>query len=306
MKVIMLGIIALLLLFIFLQHKKICASKNILTSVNAMRDILYCIDLTPTFKYRYLSTSINEQMGKGSYELHMKNPNIVFDIVHPDDLQILEKKARGELDFTQPIVVRLKNMNGEYVWFEDLATPIIKNGVCIGVIGVYRRIDNYMKKLQEIEYAVSHDKLTNVYNRSYFETMMTHYNEQQNIPIAMAIVDLDNLKQVNDRLGHNIGDNYIRRAARMLKRCTSEKVTVCRIGGDEFAVIFEDAIQNMIDQFFDKVTLALSKQEASEPAIHISMGYAFKENSFGNMQQLYVEADQMMYEKKREKNIVSK
>ena len=301
MVILLVIIIALLLFVIFLQFEKINASKNILASVNAMRDILYCCEVTPTLKYKFLSPSVDQHIGKGSYDIHIKNPNEIFELVHPDDLHLLEKKKTGEIDFNQPIIFRIRNMKGEYVWFEDLATSIYENEVFIGVIGVYRRIDSFMKKINEIEYKVSHDKLTGVYNRYYFEEIIEHYNEKQNVPIALAIIDLDNLKQVNDNLGHSTGDTFISRAATILKECTCEKVTVCRIGGDEFAVIFEDATRQMIDLYYEKVLEKLANQDVSEPIIHFSMGHAFDETSIGNMQKLYVQADKMMYEIKRVK-----
>ena len=299
-------IIVVLLVVITILSLKIRASKSILHAVDVMKDIFYYCEVVPTMHYKFISSSIDNQLGKGVHEEHLKNPQLVFEIVHPEDRQLLENKIIGLLDFKLPIVVRFQHKNGQYYWYEEVSTPIFEDGQLIAVIGVYRKIEDRMKKMKDIEFELAHDTLTEVYNRSYFEKMMEYYNSTKNIAVAMAIVDLDSLKIVNDRLGHRSGDEFISVTAKILRKYSDSNISVCRIGGDEFAIIFEKASTDMVEKYFDNVhqELELHQQTVFLTNLQFSMGYAICENSFGQMQELYEEADKNMYNHKRSKDLV--
>lgn len=304
MKSVLIIIVVVLLLVIVIQQYKYKKQSTILRSVEVMKDIFYYCELVPEMKYRFMSNSVDEQLGKGTKKRHLERPELVFEIVHPEDRHLLENKIKGAVNFVEPIVVRLQHTNGQYYWFEEVSTPIYEQGQFVGVAGVYRRVDDRMKKFKEIEYELSYDKLTKVYNRSYFEKMMEYYNKN-NYKLAMAIVDLDCLKLVNDRLGHRSGDEFISTTAEILKNNATEQISVCRIGGDEFAIFFDQATHEAVQQYFTQVyeELETYQQKVFLTNMQFSMGYAICENSSGQMQHLYEQADHKMYEHKRSKII---
>lgn len=297
-------VVIVLLLIIAFQFYKLKKQAAVVKSVDALKDIFYWCDITPRMKYRFLSDSVDYQFGKGTKKLHYKQPELIFKMVHPEDRHLLEGKLNGTIDFRQPIVVRLLHETDGYYWFEEVSTPIYKNGQYKSVVGVYRRIDDCMKKFKEIEYELSYDKLTGVYNRSYFEKMMEYYNKQD-VVIAMAIVDLDSLKLVNDRLGHRSGDEFISATAKILKNNATERISVCRIGGDEFAVFIENASEDVVNEYFNDVYEELTQQQQKVflTNMQFSMGYGLYDSSLNKMQQLYEEADRNMYKNKRSKEM---
>ncbi|MER1999655.1 MAG: sensor domain-containing diguanylate cyclase [Lysinibacillus sp.] len=302
MKSFLIIIIIFLLLNIIIQQYKYNKQSLILRSIEVMKDIFYYCEITPEMKYRFISKSVENQLGKGVKKKHLEHPELIFEIVHPEDRYLLENKLKGAVDFGEPIVVRLQHTNGQYYWFEEVSTPIYENNQLVGVAGVYRRVDDRMKKFKEIEFDLSYDKLTKVYNRSYFEKMMEYYNKQY-YKLAMAIVDLDCLKLVNDRLGHRSGDEFISTTAKILKNNASEQISVCRIGGDEFAIFFDYATKETVEQYFEQVykELETHQQNVFITNMQFSMGYAICEDSHGQMQNLYEQADRKMYEHKRSK-----
>jgi diguanylate cyclase (GGDEF)-like protein len=83
------------------------------------------------------------------------------------------------------------------------------------------------------------DPLTGVYNRSYFEGMLAHFQQRHKyaFPLSVLMVDIDGLKKINDTFGHAAGDALITRAAYNLKKACREEDVVCRIGGDEFVAL---------------------------------------------------------------------
>src|SRR5690606_17391806 len=137
--------------------------------VELSKDIIYYCEVKPEIKYRYVSPSVNKFMGPGIMEDSYKNPKITFERIHPDDYEILSKKISGDLDYSKPLIQRWKNEKGEYIWFEEYATPIYEKGDLIAVQGIIRNIDEKIKLQQDLEYRIVHDALTDIHNREFFE-----------------------------------------------------------------------------------------------------------------------------------------
>jgi diguanylate cyclase (GGDEF)-like protein len=92
-----------------------------------------------------------------------------------------------------------------------------------------------------------HDALTGLANRSLLHDRAEHAliraRRQQQLPLALIFLDLDNFKTVNDSLGHATGDALLVEAARRLLACVRATDTVARLGGDEFAILIEDPVE---------------------------------------------------------------
>lgn len=303
--VVVLIVVCLLLNFKRLElQKRVDSILPMLEVVENVKDILYYCDVRPSLKYRYLSPVVDQYFGKGKMDEHIKNPDIIFcDLVHPDDRHILEKKKTGELDYSKPIVTRLKNKEGNYIWFEEYATPIYNQDGIIAVQGILRNISEKIELQQKLEYKITHDALTNIYNRGFFESQLEYYNSKSDIPIAILICDLDDLKLVNDHFGHKAGDILIQETARLLEETASKKEIVARIGGDEFAVIFIDTELVQIEKYLSNLQTEVDSfnSKSSPFQIKISVGFAYSPLSIGKMDMLFLEADQKMYVDKNEK-----
>jgi diguanylate cyclase (GGDEF)-like protein len=119
----------------------------------------------------------------------------------------------------------------------------------------------------------------------------------------VVYLDLDKFKQVNDTMGHAVGDLLLRAVAGRLKLITRESDTVARIGGDEFVVLMENigAPEN-VDTVVEKIRSALSQPlevEGSSLAIRPSLGVALYPEHGDQVELLMKYADAAMY---REKN----
>src|SRR5205807_5874815 len=87
------------------------------------------------------------------------------------------------------------------------------------------------------------DELTGLYNSRYFRHFLSRIIERarkMHFPVTLLLFDIDDFKKYNDQFGHAIGDEILKQAAALMRRCTRQHDLVARIGGDEFAVVFWD------------------------------------------------------------------
>jgi GGDEF domain-containing protein len=87
------------------------------------------------------------------------------------------------------------------------------------------------------------DELTGLYNARYFRHFLSLIIERarkMHFPVTLLLFDIDNFKNYNDQFGHATGDEILKQAAALMRRCTRQHDLVARIGGDEFAVVFWD------------------------------------------------------------------
>ena len=117
-------------------------------------------------------------------------------------------------------------------------------GRVIQYVGMFYDITDYKRSQQEVEYRAYHDALTGLPNRALFLDRAKHAIARAHRSgglLAVLFLDLDNFKHINDTLGHVTGDLLLKGAAVRLISCLREGDTVCRFGGDEFAVLAENA-----------------------------------------------------------------
>ncbi|WP_223067747.1 GGDEF domain-containing protein [Paenibacillus caui] len=154
-----------------------------------------------------------------------------------------------------------------------------------------------------LKYRISHDAMTGLRSREFFEEQMERLNKQEPVSLSLAICDMNNLKRINDTLGHKMGDIYIKEAAELLKSFASDRVVISRIGGDEFTILITGMSEEEGAELIHRMKeAAANAQSVSGVTLGMSIGYAYTECSLGKVDELFAEADRKMYEIKRAKH----
>jgi diguanylate cyclase (GGDEF)-like protein len=156
------------------------------------------------------------------------------------------------------------------------------------------------KKAEDyLRYLGTHDVMTGLYNRAYFEEALQKLESNSQNPISFIVVDLNELKVANDSFGHHTGDKLIRRAAEVLKASIDEEYTLARIGGDEFIIIMPGADAEAARVIMERVQALIKVNNTyyREPQLSLSLGAATRVDEL-SLEKVISLADDAMYENK--------
>lgn len=153
-----------------------------------------------------------------------------------------------------------------------------------------------------LEFLGRHDPLTKLYNRSFYVDELNRLQRNVTVPVSVMIMDLNNLKEVNDTHGHSAGDDLLRRAGEVLGKLVEPPSSAARIGGDEFALILPG-----LDEADGRKVLAdlnelceLNNQFHSVSQINLSLSAGLATHRDGeSLESTARRADRAMYEAKR-------
>lgn len=167
--------------------------------------------------------------------------------------------------------------------------------VALTDISARKKAENYL------EYLGRHDVLTQLCNRAFFSEEVKRLERSRLRPVSCIFIDMNSLKEINDTLGHDIGDGLLRRVGNVLNQAIENtRYTASRIGGDEFVILLPTATEAetlTVTQTIEELFKIDNQYYASQP-ISISMGCATsKENE--SIEALLKRADQQMYQKKQ-------
>ena len=199
----------------------------------------------------------------------------------------------------QTCEVTLQKEGGETFWVEIQAVLAEGEQECLTAVMNIQARKTAEIKLQHLS---MHDPLTGLYNRSYFEESLERLERGRHFPISIVMSDVDNLKVINDQLGHSAGDDMLKRVGQVLTIAFRAEDVVARIGGDEFSVLLPETSVNAAEAALHRLYDILEEHNTNyftDNPLHLSIGISTADYGKSLMETLK-EADAAMYHQKRE------
>jgi diguanylate cyclase (GGDEF)-like protein len=143
-----------------------------------------------------------------------------------------------------------------------------------------------------------HDALTGIFNRTFFEEALARMERLQEFPVSIIVADVDDLKVVNDKQGHAVGDELLRQVSTVLSAAFRSEDVWARIGGDEFAVLLPRTDSAMADQMLKRIRTALMEYNTKYPELPLQLSLGSSTVAQGKLVDAFRLADQRMYAEK--------
>lgn len=169
------------------------------------------------------------------------------DVTHPDDLDLdieyVQKLLNGDLEHYQ-MEKRYFHKTGDII-FVLLSVSLVRNekGEVIHFISQIEDVTARKSESDRIRQMAYHDTLTGLPNRRLFDERISHtlaHAKRVGYPIALMFVDVDHFKQINDKHGHDVGDEILKAVAERMTDCLRQTDTLSRVGGDEFVILLTE------------------------------------------------------------------
>lgn len=237
--------------------------------------------------------------------------------LHPDDKQevllAVERHMNSEADRVH-VEHRIRHHDGHYIWVRGNGKVIErdKTGQPLRMIGTMSDITDEKASEAQVQFLAYHDALTELPNRTYFaeqlELKLSLVKRYKRFG-ALLFLDLDNFKDVNDSLGHLVGDELLKEVKNRLQQATREGDIVARLGGDEFVIMLGN-LEDDISLCSEHAKMVADKviRAVSEPVIvaghainaTTSIGIAVFPEDGHNADEVLRHADTALYQAKRE------
>jgi diguanylate cyclase (GGDEF)-like protein/PAS domain S-box-containing protein len=193
------------------------------------------------------------------------------------------------------IEVRVPRPDEDRFYLTTVKPVFDDHGQVSVVICISKEITERKKMETELRYLSTHDSLTGLYNRNFFETELRRFQESRFFPVSIIMIDLDHLKHVNDLFGHATGDEMIIRAAQVLKSAFRTEDIIARMGGDEFVVLLPKTDEAQVQDAVQRLKQQTHAQKL--PLLTMSIGYACGTQDT-LLYEVYRQADDAMYQDK--------
>lgn len=188
---------------------------------------------------------------------------------------------------------------------EDTAAPIRdRGGKVSGAVIVFHDVSAARSMALKMAHLAQHDALTDLPNRLLLNDRLTQaitLARRHRKQLAVLFMDVDNFKNINDSLGHMIGDKLLQSVAQRLTTCVRSSDTVSRQGGDEFVVLLADTDQAAVGYSASKILMAMAEKhsiDGHELNISLSIGISVFSGDGENAETLLKNADAAMYHAK--------
>ncbi len=184
-------------------------------------------------------------------------------------------------------------------YLEIIKRPVRdENGDVIGIIGLINDVTEKEELRMRWERSAHTDSLTGLSNRCHFDDVKDSFEPWQ-YPIAVVMADCDNLKLVNDSMGHAAGDTYLRSAAVVLRSSMTSDAMLFRVGGDEFIILMPNTTEKEAEACIESARQLAAQMKLGDMPLSMSYGLSMLASKCDLTERAVEAADRRMYQEKR-------
>jgi len=238
----------------------------------------------------------------GYNENFLPDTHAWLELVHPDDRAHYNRTVAAHLKGMTPFFYceyRVRASNGDYRWIASRGIAVRdRHGLAYQMAGSVTDITGRKRHEDEMRYLVEHDRLTGLANRSVLADRLGQ-GLAAGDGLALLFIDLDRFKDINDSLGHRLGDHLLQEVAQRLRTVTRPEDTLVRQGGDEFIVLLPglaepQAAAARAQLFLDQLN-APFVTDGNQLHVGASIGLSIYPADADDAEQLLRNADTAMY-----------
>jgi len=257
--------------------------------------------------YKYANSALQRILDYAPDEILGKHPS---EFIHAEDIKMVDRaiaQAAKKQGKTVPMSdFRMRHKNGSWVIFEGLVTCLVAVPGVNGVVIHCHDVTERKRTEDHIAHTAYHDLLTDLPNRrlciSHIEKLIAYAEKNDAYTFAVLFLDLDKFKDINDSLGHLVGDQFLVQVSNKLKTCIRSDAMLSRFAGDEFVLVLDD-VSNVDDAI---VVAERIRDTLSEPIrikdldvlVTTSIGIVMYTPQYAAPDDLLRDADTAMYHAK--------
>ncbi len=251
-------------------------------------------------RFLQVNQALCKMLGYSEEELLAKT---FQDVTYPGDravsADLFQQVLTGEREYAE-LEKRYVRKDGTLVWILITSSLVHDvEGKPLYFVTQMQDITERKQVEEQLRYISTHDALTDLYNRAYFEAEMERLDHSRQFPVSVVMLDVDGLKATNDLLGHSAGDDLLRRTAVVLKTVFRAEDIIARVGGDEFAVLLPKTDDATVAEAMTRARNAVAAYNRihGDLPLSFSMGAATA-HAEKELIAAFTRADQLMYREK--------
>jgi diguanylate cyclase (GGDEF)-like protein/PAS domain S-box-containing protein len=277
-------------------------------AIESANDVMMIAEADPTMpRVIRVNRAFERMTGYARHEIEGRSPKMLQG---PKTDPGTVTHIRSRLDARQPVQAELLNYrkDGTEFWVELNIQPVFNDaGELIYWISIQRDVTERKKAEEKIWWQANYDALTGLPNRFYYQERLAaaiERAEKEGTSVGVLYFDLDRFKQINDSLGHLLGDQLLKEVAERLKERLRGDDTIARVGGDEFTILLPTIThQGQTMAVAQKLLNALDAPffiEGHELFVTASIGISIAPQDGSDITTLLKNADVAMYRAKEQ------